>query len=273
MAFRWAWILGVLGALALPVGAADIQVTCPPGLEVFLDGRHMGTCNAREDGLVLLDVASGEHEIRVEREGFVPRTVQVRVASSPIEVEVAELYPAPTRDGSPTPAARESTELTGSLVVTSAPQRCEVEVDGVIHAKGEVELRLDGLAPGWRLVTFRKEGFAPISGAVTVLAGAEVDVRGNLIGGAVEVVHEGTGSLRVLSKPQRCTVRIAGRLAEKTGTRLNMSRLPAGEHPLMVSIPGRDLVATVPILDSMRTILEVSFLPGEEPFVVSYVPQ
>lgn len=273
MVLRWAWILGVVVALALPVGAADIQVTCPPGLEVFLDGRHMGTCNAREDGLVLLDVAAGEHEIRIESEGFLPRTVHVRVASSPIEVEVAELYPAPVRDAVPSPVARETPGLTGSLVVTSAPQRCEVEIDGVIHAKGEVELRLDGLAPGRHTITFRKDGFENISRAVTVLAGAAVSVRGNLLGGEVEVVHEGKGSLRVFSKPQRCTVRVLDRVAEKTGSRLNLSGLPAGEHPLVVSIPGRDLVTNVVIVDEMRTILEVSFLPGEEPFVVSHVPE
>ena len=108
---------------------------------------------------------------------------------------------------------------------------------------------------------------------MTVLAGAEVTVRGNLIDGEVDVVHEGKGSLRVTSKPQRCTVRLLGRVAEKTGTRLNLGGLPAGEHALVASIPGRDLATTVVILDGLRTILEVSFLPGDEPFTVSHVPE
>ncbi len=274
MTHRSTWLIraAIMWLVALPVAAADIQVTCPPGLEVFLDGRRMGTCNEREDGLVLLAVPRGSHTVRVEREGFLPQVFEVRVESSPIELKVPELVPAPVVEPPGPQQAAPAPGLAGALVLTSAPQSCTVEVDGVAHEKTTPELRLDGLTASYHDVTFRKPGFAPVSGTVKVLPGGIVTVRGNLFAGELEVVHSGKGSLRLTSRPQRCTVRLLGRVEEKTQPKLNLSHLPAGEHRLRVSIPGRELETTVVILDGMRTLLEVSFLPGDQPFVVSYVP-
>jgi hypothetical protein len=53
---------------------------------------------------------------------------------------------------------------------------------------------------------------------------------------------------------------------------LNVSRLPAGEHRIVVSIPGRELSTKILILEDQMTIVKVNFIKGEEPFVVSHVP-
>ena len=53
---------------------------------------------------------------------------------------------------------------------------------------------------------------------------------------------------------------------------LNLTHIPAGEYPIVVEISGRKLSTKVMIRDATRTVLEVSFLKGDEPFVVSYVP-
>ncbi|MBP1621613.1 MAG: hypothetical protein H6Q02_2380, partial [Acidobacteria bacterium] len=45
--------LALLVLVAAPLSANDIQVTCEPGLRVYLDGALKGTSNAREDGLFL----------------------------------------------------------------------------------------------------------------------------------------------------------------------------------------------------------------------------
>jgi hypothetical protein len=90
--------------------------------------------------------------------------------------------------------------------------------------------------------------------------------------GEVETVNEGRGSLKIYSKPKRCTVHFRDERREKTTLTLNLTQVPAGEYPIMVEIPGRRLTTTVVIRDETRTELEVSFMKGDEPFSVSYVP-
>jgi hypothetical protein len=86
---RLLWLcLSVLVLVPAPLFAGDIQVACEPGLRVFLDGKLAGTSNAKEDGLFMANVPEGAHVIRVERDGFVPQSYQVEVATLPIEVRV-----------------------------------------------------------------------------------------------------------------------------------------------------------------------------------------
>jgi hypothetical protein len=107
---------------------------------------------------------------------------------------------------------------------------------------------------------------------VTVQPQATVAVHGNLKAAKVEATQEGWGSLRVISKPTRCTVHFLGMVKEKTHLNLNLSRIPAGEHRIVVAIPGRELSTKVLILDEQVTVLRVSFIKGDEPFVASHVP-
>lgn len=271
-------------AVALLVAATaapgDIQVLCEPGLRVYLDGELMGTSTDREDGLYLAGVTRGVRSLRVEKEGHIPQTFEVEVSRIPIEVEVGEFAPLPT------PAAKESevdekparaeapapVQKVGRLLVTSAPQNCSVEIAERREEKTTPQLAIGGLPAGEHTIRFSKQGFTPISGVVSVRPGGEVTVHGNLLEGEVETVHTGKGSLRVMSTPQRCTVQILGMQREKTRPRLNLSYLPAGEHRMRVSIPGRELETRVVIYDRTRTVVEVSFLPGDEPFVINHVP-
>jgi len=72
---RWLTLLLIVTAATL-VSAGDIQVTCEPGLRIYLDGTFVGTSSAREDGLVLTNVPEGPHTIRVEKAGFTPVNFQ-----------------------------------------------------------------------------------------------------------------------------------------------------------------------------------------------------
>ncbi len=269
---------GVWFALLVTVAAAgvaaagDVQVFCEPGLRVYVDGELAAISSRLDDGAFLADLAPGRHTLRVERDGFVPQSFEVVVGPVPVEVTVGELVPAPAEARPAAPLSVQPTAAVGSLVVTSAPQVCVVEVDGVRHTKSAPQLTIGGLAAGEHTVVFSKPGYEPVSEAVTVHPGSVVSVHGNLKAARVETARQGRGALRLLSEPNRCTVRFAGRLMDKTSLNLNLSRVPAGEHPLVVSIAGRELRTTVLILDGQRAIVRVSFLPGDEPFVVSYIP-
>jgi hypothetical protein len=148
-----------------------------------------------------------------------------------------------------------------------------VEIDGKAETKSGPLLLVEGLAAGEHPISFSKPGYDRISGVVRIQPGAEVTVRGDLKAGKLETIHEGEGSLRVISTPEYCTVRFLGMTQEKTRARLNLSHIPAGEHRIVVAWKGRELSSNVMITKGQRTVVVVSFMKGDQPFVVSYEPE
>jgi len=267
----WAALLVVICAASVAT-AGDIQVLCEPGLRVYLDGELAGISSRLDDGAYLMDVARGLHTVRVEKDGFVPQSFEVLVGQVPIEVTVDEFAPASAATRAEEPVSAEPSLAVGALIVTSAPQNCVVEINGVPHTKTSPQLTIGGVAVGEHTVRFAKPGYETVEKVVTVQPQATVAVHGNLKAAEIVAVQEGWGSLRVISKPTRCTVKFLGKTSEKTTLNLNLSRIPAGEHRIVVSIPGRELSTKVLILDEQMAVLKVSFMKGDEPFVVSHVP-
>lgn len=248
--------------------AGGVQVSAEPGLRVFLDGEPAGTTSAREDGLYLSGIGRGRHTIRVEKDGHEPQTFEVDVVSRPIEVEVGTFTPIATGGAAASSATGRGTEV-GSLVVTSAPQNVTVEIAGRVEQKRTPQLSIGGLPVGEHTITFSKEGYETVTSTITIEPGAENTVHGDLKATRVEVVHQGRGALRVISKPMRCTIWFRNEIHEKDHDRLNLTKIPAGEYPMMVMIPGRKLATTVLIVDGQRTTVEVSFMKGDDPFVIT----
>jgi len=265
----WLVLLVLVGAASV-AAAGEIQVLCEPGLRVYLDGELAAISSRLDDGAYLMDVARGLHTVRVEKDGFAPQSFEVLVGQVPVEVAVGEFEAAPAAAEPPTPAA--PSVALGTLVVTSAPQNCVVEVNGAPHTKTSPQLRIGGIVAGQHTVRFSKAGYESLEKLVTVQPGATVAVHGNLKSAEMLSENEGWGSLRVVSTPSRCSVRFMGKTWEKTSMNLNVSRIPAGEHTIKVSIPGRELTTKILILDEQLAIVKVNFIKGEEPFVVSHVP-
>jgi hypothetical protein len=269
---RWLCVLLVASAPAVSF-AADIQVSCEPALRVFLDGKFMGFSNVRDDGFFLADVPAGAHVIRVEKHGFVAQAFHVEVGQLPVQVRVGAFTVEPPA-GQATEAARAKAEKrVGDLQVTSAPQDCTVVIDGQGQPKNTPLLLIQGLPAGEHTIAFSKEGYETVSGVVNVRAGTQVSVRGDLKAGKVENLYEGQGSLRVLSTPEYCMVRFLGKTMDKNGMRLNVTHVPAGEHRIVVSWGRRELSTTVKVFKDQRTVVVVSFLKSDQPFVVTYEPE
>jgi len=268
---RLLWLCLVVLTIAPALSfAGDVQVSCEPGLRVYLDGKLAGISSSKDDGLFLANVPEGSHVIRVERDGFVPQSFQVEVKNLPIEVRVGAFSPeTPIRQDGGTSSV-EVRQPVGNLVVMSAPQNCVVEVDGRPETKSTPLLLIEGLAAGDHPISFSKPGYDRISGVVRIQPGAEVTVRGDLEARKVETVYEGKGTLRVFSTPEHCWVRFLGKTREKTSAWLNLSYVPAGEHRIVVSWKGRELSTTILITKGHRTVVTVSFMKGDKPFVVSY---
>lgn len=267
-----ALIVMICAAAAAVAVAGDIQVLCEPGLRVYLDGELAGISSRLDDGAYLMDVARGLHTVRVEKDGFAPQSFEVLVGQVPIEVTVGEFVPVPAPAAPGETESPEAPQAVGTLIVTSAPQNCVVEVNGVPHTKTSPQLTIGGVAAGEHTVRFAKPGYETVTEVVTVQPQATVAVHGNLKTARIVAANPGWGSLRLTSKPSRCTVKFLGKTSEKTTMNLNISHVPAGEHRIVVSIPGRELSTKVLILDEQMTVLAVSFMKGDEPFVVSHVP-
>jgi len=255
--------------------AGDIQVICEPELRIYLDDKLAGTSSAKEDGFFLADVRRGSHIIRVEKEGYVPQAFEVEVTGLPVEVKVEALVPLPPEPEPVTPTPAPIKPAVGILVITSAPQNCVVEIDGTrTEAKITPTLTLSDLVIGRHTISFSKVGYETISGTFFVQPDTATIVRGNLIDGKVEAGGpEGKGSLRVISKPQNIEVRFAGKLYDKQYRILNITHVPAGDYRMVVEWGGRTLSAVVPISDRKKTIVKVSFMEGDRPFVITTEPK
>jgi hypothetical protein len=197
------WLCLVLLASAPVVSfAGDIQVACEPALRVFLDGKFVGTSSSKDDGLFLADVPEGAHIIRVEKDGFVPQSFQVKVLKLPTEVKVGEFSPEPLiRNDKETSSAKVNQPI-GNLLITSVPHNCVVEIDGKAEIKSAPLLLIEGLAPGEHPIAFSKPGYDQISGVGRIQPGGEVTVRGDLKAGKVGPIYQGKGWLRVISTPK-----------------------------------------------------------------------
>jgi hypothetical protein len=269
---RWVAVLALTGIAAI-AAAGDVQVLCEPGVRVYVDGKLVGTTSVKEDGLFLASVPAGVHVVRVERAGFVPQSFQVEAQKLPVEVKVGAFAPEPTPPHDKTAGAAQIQEPTGNLVVTSAPQNCLVEIDGKSEVKDVPLLLIEDLGAGQHAVSFSKPGYDRISGVVRIQPGAEVAVRGDLFEGKVATVNEGKGSLRVVSTPDHCTVHFRGAAKETWVSMLNISFVPVGEYPIVVVWKGHELSSRITILKGQRTVVNVSFIRREKPFVVSYEPE
>ena len=98
-------------------------------------------------------------------------------------------------------------------------------------------------------------------------------VRGNLIAGEVEVVHEGQGSLRLITTPEVCYVLFNGELQEKTRSIMNMTHIPAGEYTLVLRWGGLELRHQITIRNGQRAIVRASFMKNAVPFAINYEPE
>lgn len=252
---RRGWVLALLLAAPALLSAGDIQILCEPGVRVLLDGRPVGISTAREDGLFLVNVPPGTRTLHLEKDGFLAQVFRVEVPDHPIEITAAEWVPAPAQGGVKVEPEGEDNPVGGTVVITSAPQNCTVDLGGTVHSKRSPQLVVPGLPPGDHSIAFSKDGYEPIRGVVTVRAGVRTAVRGNLIDGRVEALHQGKGSLRLLSRPDRCSVRFLGRAAETSRGRWNISHVPAGVHRLVVSKQGREITTDVLIAEGRRTVV------------------
>lgn len=146
-----------LGA-AVPAVSGDLRLSCPAGAEIFVDGAPVGTCGAAEGGTVLTGLSDGQHILRIEQAGFLPREFPVVTGPTPRQVEVGELSPRADQDGGVAAGDGRAEASMGAIEISSEPADCSLRVGDRWVRKHEPALTLLGVPFGEHALWFERFG-------------------------------------------------------------------------------------------------------------------
>jgi len=177
-----------LGIAALAT-AGDVRVTCSPGLNIFLDGEFVGVSIPKQDGKYLTGLSAGEHTIMVKKDGFSPKVFSVIVGSSPRQVVVGEFLPISDTIHPETTKQDVVGRPVGTIEVTSAPQKCTVEIAGQKIVKQEPIMTIPDIAIGDYDIRFESSG-AVLNANVVVKADETSRIRADILNNRVEAVTD-----------------------------------------------------------------------------------
>ena len=162
--------------IAASAAAGDLWINCAPGLEIFLDGESVGVSEPDQNGMHLRGIESGDHTIRIEKDGIALAEFSVNIGFAPNQVEVGELSAKMTEE--PPDASLEGTEkkLVGTVEITSDPRECNVKFAGRRIQKKHPIMTIPGIPVGEHKFWFESSGTV-LSETVVVQAAQPAQVR------------------------------------------------------------------------------------------------
>lgn len=167
-------LAAVLACAAAAASATDLQILCPEGARVRLDGVDVGVCREVEEGRYLRDLAPGEHVVEV----VVPGSDLQR-----FEIELDEVVPG--RLDARDTGVRE--EATGSLYLQCIPQRCTVTLAGTDIEIEQDDLRLTEVPAGRYALRFQR-GKKTLDVVAFVKEGKPAGVRADFLAGHAGII-------------------------------------------------------------------------------------
>ncbi len=132
----------LLAGVAVSAAATDLQILCPEGARVRLDGADAGVCREVESGRYLSDLAPGAHVVEVTAAGGAPQS---------FEIELDETVP-----GRLDAMGGGQEKGTGSLFVQCSPEHCTVTLNGTELEIDEADLRLKDVPAGRYVFRFQR---------------------------------------------------------------------------------------------------------------------
>ncbi len=186
---RAACLLGLIGLalvfVCVPQALAqtgDVQVTAPPGMRIYVDGRFKGVTTAQEDGKYLRHLPTGRHTIRAEKSGFLAKFFEVLVRpGEPVGIRVDQLKSDPRHKA-------------GTLTFRSIPFSCQILFLGQVKNKTGAELVVPNVPAHQHRITF-KRGAAQLTTDVKVGAGENLIVIADFLRKRVSTQHKNLGKL------------------------------------------------------------------------------
>lgn len=159
---------------ATAASATDLQILCPEGALVRLDGTNAGICREVEDGRYLRDLAPGEHVVEITAPGGAPRSYEIELdAVVPGRLDAREA------------AVREA--AAGSLYLQCIPQRCTVRLAETDLEIDEDDLRLKEVPAGRYILQFRR-GRKTFETVAFVKEGKPTGVRADFLAGRAGII-------------------------------------------------------------------------------------
>lgn len=165
-------LAAALAFAAVAASATDLQIQCPEGAHIRLDGADAGVCREAEEGRYLRDLAPGEHAVEVTLPGGEVRRH---------EVELDDVVPGRLD-------ARDQQEKhAGMLYLQCIPQQCTVRVTGTDLEIDHEDLRLTEVPAGRYVLQFRR-GKKTLEAVAFVKDGKPTGVRADFLAGRAGIV-------------------------------------------------------------------------------------
>jgi hypothetical protein len=168
-------LAAALACVAAAAAATDLQIQCPEGARIRLDGADAGVCREAEAGRYLPDLAPGKHAVEVVLPGGkVERHEIVLDAAAPGRLDARGTQEKPT----------------GRLYLQCIPQECTVRVAGTDLEIEQDDLRLTEVPSGRYVLQFRR-GKKTLEAVAFVKDGKPTGVRADFLAGRAGIVSAG----------------------------------------------------------------------------------
>jgi hypothetical protein len=177
MLIRFTFLLAASLVLCATASATDLQILCPEGARVRLDGVDAGVCRAVEEGRYLRDLAPGDHVVEITVPGGTPRSH---------EIELDEVVPG-RLDAR---AEADQAKPTGSLYVQCIPQKCTVRLAETDMEIDEDDLRLKEVPTGRYALRFQR-GKKTLEALAFVKEGKPTGVRADFLASRAGIISAG----------------------------------------------------------------------------------
>lgn len=174
---RLAAVCTLLAAVAAHASATDLQILCPEGARVRVDGADAGVCREVEAGRYLSDLAPGEHVVEVVVPGGEAQRYEIELDErAPARLDARE---AGSRD-----------QPAGNLYLQCIPQRCTMEIAGVALENDEDDLRIKEVPAGRYVLRFRR-GKKTLETVAFVKEGGTTGVRADFLAKRAGILSAG----------------------------------------------------------------------------------
>jgi hypothetical protein len=221
----------------IPLASAatgDLQVTCEPGVRIFVDNVFKGVSKESEGGLFIPDLTSGPHSVKVIKKGFDPFEKPVVIKEFEA-VEVVVKFAQSPEKVVPLSPVLESIEVTarvGALVLLSAPRGAFVFIDGE-KKSGITDMRIENVRIGQHKISFQRDSLA-LSGTYAVEPDKTLELKADFKNNVIINISELKRS--ALEKEKAGQEENEPKKAAETG-QPQVKEQDAGLKPRSVAIP------------------------------------
>ena len=139
------------------LASGDIQITCEPGIRIWIDDDLKGKTRSDENGMYIEGLSPGTYSIKAVKTGFIPETKRVNVQNGrTIEVKIYFKTPSVKVENLNPNQGATLVQQTGTMVLRSVPLHAEIYLDG--KKIGNADKKISNLPAGKHTVKFVFKG-------------------------------------------------------------------------------------------------------------------